>query len=42
VSGNSLDVSCGVMIRLVPQTAGFEAIKDFFKEAPVGVRFTQH
>jgi hypothetical protein len=30
VGGNGPDVSGGVAIRLVPQTAGFEAVEDFF------------
>jgi hypothetical protein len=42
VGGNSPDVTGGVTIRLVPQTAGFETIKDFFGEAPVGARFARH
>jgi hypothetical protein len=42
VSGDSPDVSGGVTIRLVPRTAGFEAIEDLFGEAPAGVRFARH
>jgi hypothetical protein len=30
VGGDSPDVSGGITIWLVPQTAGFEAIEDFF------------
>jgi hypothetical protein len=42
VGGNSPDVSGGVAVWLVPQTAGFETIKDFFGEAPAGARFARH
>jgi hypothetical protein len=42
VGGNGPDVSGGVTIRLVPETAGFEAIEDFFREAAVSARFARH
>jgi hypothetical protein len=42
IGSDSPDVSGGVVIRLVPRTAGFEAIKDFFKKAPAGAGFAWH
>jgi hypothetical protein len=42
VGGDSPNISGGVVIRLVPRTAGFEAIEDLLGEAPAGARFTRH
>jgi hypothetical protein len=42
VGGDSPNVSGGVVVRLVPRTAGFEAIKDLLGEAPAGMRFARH
>jgi hypothetical protein len=42
VGGNGPDVSGGVAVRLVPQTAGFEAIEDLFGKAPAGAGFARH
>jgi hypothetical protein len=42
VGSDSPNVSGGVVVRLVPRTAGFEAIEDFFREAPAGARFARH
>jgi hypothetical protein len=42
MGGDSPNVSGGIVVRLVPRTAGFEAIEDLLGEAPVGARFTWH
>jgi hypothetical protein len=42
IGGDSPNIAGHVMIWLVLQTAGFKTIEDFFWEALVGVRFTQH
>jgi hypothetical protein len=42
VGSDGLDISEDIAIRLVPQTAGFKAIEDFFGEASASARFTRH
>jgi hypothetical protein len=42
VGSDSPNVSGSVVVRLVPRTAGFEAIEDLLGEAPAGARFARH
>jgi hypothetical protein len=42
VGGDSLDIFGGVTIWLVPRTAGFEVVKDFFGEVLADARFVRH
>jgi hypothetical protein len=42
VGGDSPNVTRSVAIRLVPRTAGFETIEDFFGEAAASARFARH
>jgi hypothetical protein len=42
MGGNGLDVSGSVVVRLVPQTASFEAIEDLLGQALAGAGFARH
>jgi hypothetical protein len=42
VGGDSPNVTGSVAIRLVPRTAGFETVEDFFGEAAASARFARH
>jgi hypothetical protein len=42
VGGDSPNVSGGVVVQLVPRTAGFETIEDLLRKAPAGARFARH
>jgi hypothetical protein len=42
IGGDYSDVSGSVVVRLVPQMAGFKVIKDFFRETAASTRFARH